>query len=436
MNRTRKIRFVLMQAICLIFPIMLAAQNTQDQESLNLKQAVEKALQNSREVTQAQIQYDVSRRAIDVNRAVFKPNLYTGSGIAYTHGFPQTVSGAAPSIINLSYVQTVFNPLMTAEVKAAMERSEAQRLDLEKTRNLVMFQTSSTYLELTKIRYSLERMQSEQQSNSRILDFTRQRLSEGLELPIEVTRAELAEARTHQQIVRLETRGHVLERQLSALLGIPSEKKIEVEPASLKFDEAQQERDLAARAVENSLDVKQAEAEQRARSRRLEGEIGSKWPTVDVVGEYGLFAKFNNFQQFFNNFERNNLNIGLQVKIPLYASQRTANIALARSELNAAENAVKVKRQTVELDVSSKYQRLREVNASREVARLELKLAQENLQQLQAGFEEGKVNLRDMERARIDENEKWVTFLDIDYERQKAQLDLMHTTGNINQLLQ
>jgi outer membrane protein TolC len=415
---------------------MLAAQNTQDQESLNLKQAVEKALQNSREVAQAQIQYDVSKRAIDVNRSVFKPNLYTGSGIAYTHGFPQTVSGAAPSIINLSYVQTVFNPLMTAEVKAAMERSEAQRLDLEKTRNLVMFQTSSAYLELTKIRYSLERMQNEQQSNTRILDFTRQRLSEGLELPIEVTRAELAEARTHQQIVRLETRGRVLERQLSALLGIPSEKKIEVEPASLKFDEAQQELDLAARAVENSLDVKQAEAEQRARSRRLEGEIGSKWPTVDVVGEYGLFAKFNNFQQFFNNFERNNLNIGLQVKIPLFASQRTANIALARSELNAAENAVKVKRQTVELDVSSKYQRLREVNAAREVARLELKLAQENLQQLQAGFEEGKVNLRDMERARIDENEKWVTFLDIDYERQKAQLDLMHTTGNINQLLQ
>jgi outer membrane protein len=426
----------MVQAICLIFPIMLAAQNTQDQESLNLKQAVEKALQNSREVAQAQIQYDVSKRAIDVNRSVFKPNLYTGSGIAYTHGFPQTVSGAAPSIINLSYVQTVFNPLMTAEVKAAMERSEAQRLDLEKTRNLVMFQTSSAYLELTKIRYSLERMQSEQQSNSRILDFTRQRLSEGLELPIEVTRAELAEARTHQQIVRLETRGRVLERELSALLGIPSEKKIAVEPASLKFDEAQQERDLAARAVENSLDVKQAEAEQRARSRRLEGEIGSKWPTVDVVGEYGLFAKFNNFEQFFQHFERNNLNIGLQVKIPLFASQRTANIALARSELNAAENAVKVKRQTVELDVSSKYQRLREVNASREVARLELKLAQENLQQLQAGFEEGKVNLRDMERARIDENEKWVSFLDIDYERQKAQLDLMHTTGNINQLLQ
>src|SRR6516165_9455253 len=145
MNKTRIFQFVAVQAICLVFPVMMAAQ---EEESLNLKQAVEKALQNSREVAQAQLQYDVSRRAVDVNRAVFKPNLYTGSGIAYTHGFPQTVSGAAPSIVNLSYVQTVFSPLMTAEVRAAVERSEAQRLALEKGRNQAMFQTRSAYLEL------------------------------------------------------------------------------------------------------------------------------------------------------------------------------------------------------------------------------------------------------------------------------------------------
>src|SRR5207244_3139902 len=126
-------------------------------------------------------------------------------------------------------------------------------------------------------------------------------------------------------------------------------------------------------------------------------------------------------------FERNNFNIGVQVKIPILTSQRNANVALARSELTAAEIAVKNKRQNVELDVSSRYQRLREINAAREVARLELKLAQENLQLLQARFEEGRANLRDVERARIEENERWLAFLDSDYERQKAQLDLMNT---------
>jgi outer membrane protein TolC len=111
-------------------------------------------------------------------------------------------------------------------------------------------------------------------------------------------------------------------------------------------------------------------------------------------------------------------------------------VALARSELTAAEATLKNKRQTVELEVSNKYQHLRELDAAREVARLELKVAQEELQLLQTRFEEGKTNLRDVEHARIQENERWLAFLDSDYERQKAQLDLMNTTGSIGQLLQ
>jgi outer membrane protein TolC len=219
-------------------------------------------------------------------------------------------------------------------------------------------------------------------------------------------------------------------------MGIPAERRIQIEPVDLTFDENQRERDLTDRALENSLDIRQADYERRARERRLAGEIGSKWPSVDLVGEYGLFSKINNYDEFFRKFERNNLNIGLQVRIPIFASQRSANVALAKSELSAAEMSVRNKRESVELDVSTKYQRVRELNAAREVARLELKLAQEDLQLLQSRFEEGKTSLREVETARIEENERWLAFLDSDYERQKAQLDLMNTTGDINQLLQ
>ena len=71
---------------------------------------------------------------------------------------------------------------------------------------------------------------------------------------------------------------------------------------------------------------------------------------------------------------------------------------------------------------------------AREVARLELKLAQENLQVVQAGFQEGRANLRDVERARLDENEKWVAYLDAGYDRQKAQLELLNITGDLGRL--
>jgi outer membrane protein TolC len=431
MNRIQWISSAVLVAASLLGPSVTVAQ---DVESLDLKQAVQRALQNSREVAQAQIQYAVSQNTVEVNRSVFKPNLYTGSGAAYTFGFPQTPNGAAPSIVNLSYVQTVFNPQLRGQTLAARERSEVQRLDVEKTRNTVMLQTSSAYLELAKVRHSLDLMRNERQSIARILNYTRQRVDEGLELPIEFSRGELAAAQTEQKIVQLESRQRVLERQLGSSMGIPPNRRIEVQPVNLPFDENQREGDFTDAALANSLDVRQAEYEQRARQRRLDGEIGSKWPSVDLVGQYGLFAKFNNFQEFFQKFQRNNFNIGVQVRIPIVTSQRNANVALARSELTAAEISVKSKRQTVELEVSDKYQHLREVNAAREVARLDLKVAQENVQLLQARFQEGKINLREVEQARIEENNKWLAFLDSDYERQKAQLDLMNTTGNLSQL--
>ena len=118
----------------------------------------------------------------------------------------------------------------------------------------------------------------------------------------------------------------------------------------------------------------------------------------------------------------------------MFTGQRSASVALARSELTTAEMDLKARRQSVELDVERQYQHLRELDAAREVARLELKLAQENVQVLQASFEEGRANLRDVEKARLEENDRWIGFLDSDYEHQKAQLDLLNTTGDLGRL--
>src|SRR3989475_8779773 len=295
MNKSRKIYCGLFCAALLGVPEVPA----QDVVSINLKQAVGMALRNSREVALAQARYNVAQNTVEVNRSTFRPNLFTGSGAAYTYGFPQTVSGSAPAIINASYVQTVYNPLLSSEIRSSDERKEAQRLELEKTRNSVMLQTSSSYLELAKVRHSLDLMRTQRQSNARILEFTRQRLNEGLELPIEVTRAELNEARSEQRIVQLESRQRVLERQLAALAGVPPDQRIEVESEVLPLDEHQREQDLIDRAVNSSLDLQQAELERKAREHRLKGEIGSRWPTVDLFAEYGLFARFNKFQDFF-----------------------------------------------------------------------------------------------------------------------------------------
>ena len=65
-----------------------------------------------------------------------------------------------------------------------------------------------------------------------------------------------------------------------------------------------------------------------------------------------------------------------------------------------------------------------------------MKLTQEELSNVQGRYDQGHATLRDLEQARVDENEKWLAFLDSDFAREKAQLSLWQTTGELAQHLQ
>ena len=98
--------------------------------------------------------------------------------------------------------------------------------------------------------------------------------------------------------------------------------------------------------------------------------------------------------------------------------------------------AFDVKRSEVSLDVRQKTRQRREAEAAREVARLELELAQQNTGIVQAQFNQGRSTLRDLEAAQLEQNDKWLGFLDADFARQQAQLAIMQATGQVAQLAQ
>jgi outer membrane protein TolC len=433
MNKRPSFLFSLCGIACLAVPLIAEAQLAQP---VPLKDAVNAAMRNSRDVAVAEARYNVAGKTVTADRAAFRPNLYTGSGAAYTYGFPQTPSGAAPSIINLSYIQSLYNPLQTALVRSAQEEAEVQRLELEKTRNSIALQTTSAYLDLEKVRHSLELARGERQSHARISNFTEQRVREGFELPTERTQADLAAARTELLIARLEGTESDLQRRLASLMGLPPGQRIEVATDSLSLETGGRENDIIDRAVANSIELRQSEYDRRSKEHIVIGQDRSKWPTIDFVGEYGLFGRYNNFQDYFRTFQPNNFTVGLQIRIPLISAQRKSNLALAVSELSLSETQLKNTRQTVEIQTSREYQRVRELNAAREVSRLEFKLAQESLRQIQANFEEGRANFRDVERARLNENDKWMAFLDSDTDLKKAQAELLSATGELSKIFQ
>ena len=409
---------------------------------MTLRQAVTLAVQNSRDVKLAQMQYNVALGEVAVNRAAFLPNIYTGAGAAYTHGFPSLPGGGAPAIFQLNYTESVFNPLLKSQQHAAEERAKNQKLELDRTRENVMIRAATSYLELAKVRHSLDLLQKEQVSGEKILEVVRERIAANQELPIEGTRGELELARIRQRVVKIEDREQVLESQLRDMTGIPDSQSLEVETEEASFtdtlaaDTAAIQADLVSLALQNDRNVAEAENERAAREKLARGAHLSYFPTVDLVGQYSLLSKFNNYGQFYKSFEPNNVNVGVEITIPLFAAKTGANSRLAKRQLDEAEVALGNKRQQARFDIQEKAHNLRELDADHEVARLDLQLAQENLQLEQAKFDQGRATLQEIEQARLDESDKWVTFLDADFARQQAQLTLLQATGQLAKVFQ
>src|SRR5262249_7564471 len=174
----------------------------------------------------------------------------------------------------------------------------------------------------------------------------------------------------------------------------------------------------------------------RAKQFRLTGEKRGYFPSVQLVSVYSVLGKFNNYQEFFNHFQRNNFNFGIDMHIPIFSARVKANIGLAQINLDAAKATLVNRRTEVSSSVRQKSRRVREFDATKEIARLELQLAQQNLSVLQSQLDEGKINLRDVEKVRLEESDKWLTFLDANFGRQQAQLELLKAAGQLDKVAQ
>src|SRR6476661_2194563 len=220
--------------------------------ALTLKGAIEMALRNSRDIQVAKLQASIAEHASMVSKAEFLPNLYAGSGTGYTYGIPETPGGRAPSVFNVTYTEQVFNEPLKGQGKELEEQARSQKIVLHDVKNSVIARTAMAYLELAKVRHSLELLRGEQESAGKILQVTQERKGEGYELPVEVTKAELTKAQVMQRILQLEGRDDELETFLRGQLGLGDEQAIEVTPEELPGEAEQEGANLVAMAMLNN----------------------------------------------------------------------------------------------------------------------------------------------------------------------------------------
>ncbi len=69
-----------------------------------------------------------SKKVYQEARDHYLPQLTVGSGLGYSYGFPLTLEGSAPSVVNFTSTQSLFNLSLKQFIKAAKIEWKAQSL--------------------------------------------------------------------------------------------------------------------------------------------------------------------------------------------------------------------------------------------------------------------------------------------------------------------
>ncbi|MBL8222209.1 MAG: TolC family protein, partial [Bryobacterales bacterium] len=203
-----------------LFFALLAATAFAQTRTVSLKEAVEQALRLNPDIVLAKLEEQKAREQIRIARDPFVPKLFAGSGVAYSYGFPMSIEGSAPSILQVRGVAAVFNKSLSARVAQAAEAAKATAIDTDTKREEVALETAGVFLDAIRWARTAEAIRGQIDAMQRAAETVEARVKEGRELEIESRRATLGVAKTRHRHALIEEQQDHAEGMLSALIGM------------------------------------------------------------------------------------------------------------------------------------------------------------------------------------------------------------------------
>ncbi|MBZ5575302.1 MAG: TolC family protein [Acidobacteriia bacterium] len=416
-----------------VLSLILAAGLHAEVLPMTLPQAVAAALKQNPDLTLARLDEEKARQAIRVARDPFSPKLVLGSGLAYSNGFPMSIEGSAPSIVQANATQYLFNRPQNYAVAQARENARTAQIGIAAKQEEVAYRVASLYLDAERAARVGALARKDAESLQTVLEAVQAQVREGRALPLNEKQANLNLARASQVADGLESDQETAETALAAALGLSPQDRVRAasdEPAAPPLPASEEE--VTRKALQSSKELRRLESQIAAKGLEVRGEKSARLPRVDLVAQYSVLAKYNNYAEFFQKFQRNNVQIGASFQIPLVAgpgvaaqiAQTETEIARLRAELTATRNRIAT-------DIQQSFRDVKKAETAADVARLDLDVAREQLSVLLSQQQEGRATLRQVEEARVAENAKWIAFYDAQDNSQRARWNLLRLSGDL-----
>ena len=417
-----------------------SAQSGQKTEAriLSVQEAVQMALVRSPEALIAEAQALRAREAARESRSLNLPQVVTGTGLAYNNGFPLSIEGAAPSIVQLGAAQPIFSKKNSNLIREAEASAKASQLSKETARNEVAAKTALAYFELFQARKITALASAGLDAADKQRELVETSFSVGKVRPVDVTAAKTAVLAARQDLLVAREKEQLAEAELRELTGLPENVSIQtrepqIDSPALESDE----RALFQQALESAPEILQADAVIRAKEFHVEAERGENLPRMELVGQYALFSRSNKYSDYFNRFERNNFLLGLSVQFPLFNGFRTsARVAQSRQEVAEERYRLQGLKSELKLNIQRGLSALRIARGALDLAHSDAAAAREMAEVSETLLSTGRIGAKDMDYVRTQLRQKELALMQADQMVFQRKVDLLRVIGSIASALQ
>jgi outer membrane protein TolC len=419
----------------LVVPAMLAAGFGLRAEThkLTMQQAVELALKQNPDIVLARLDEQRMHEGIRIARDPFTPRIGAGSGLAYSDGFPMAIAGQPPSVFQAQATMSIFDRQKSMQLAQAKEQARGASFVTANKRDEAAYRAATLYLDAERAERMSDVARRDIESRTRMSDAVKAQVQEGRALPLTQKQAELAVAQAKQASLDWEDQRDSAETQLAIALGYPAEDRVQASEEERRAPELPATTEEAVQAaLASNNELRQLQSQMAAKRLEIRGDKSARLPRVDLVAQYALLAKFNNYAQFYNTFQRNNGQIGASFQVPIFAGSGVGGqVAQAEIDVTHLRNEMTNVRNRITADLQQSYRDVGKAQSAAEVARLDLDVAREQISVDLAQMQEGRLAMSVLEQARVAENAKWIALYDAQYALEKARWSVLRWTGQL-----
>jgi len=421
--------FKLKIAAILTFSISLARAEV---HPLTLQQALEIASRQNPDVALARLDEQHAQAGVKIAQDPFRPKVYAGSGLAYTYGYPNSIEGNAPSLFQVRTDEALFNRQKKYQLASAREIARGSQFGTQAKVDDVAYQAADLFLTASQIEHESQTISDQIPSLQKVVESTTAAVDEGTQLGLDLKRARVNLAVSQERLGSDNLDKDYYEMMLAVVLGYPATDRVKpLESPAIAAAVPPSEQEATDMALRNNRELRQMQSNVLAKELDLRSYNAAHLPQVDLVAQYALFARYN-YINYFQKFQRNNAQLGASVTIPILIGSQFKGLAQqAYTDMQKLRIQMDQIRNRIMTDTRRSYEQWQKAENIRNLARMQLDLAREELTVLLAQNGEGRVPMSQVEQARIEESNRWIGLFDSETQVTRAKLAILRQMGTL-----